>query len=210
MPSVKVVLGVGLVLLALGVGLVVLGAPVVVIGDNSVASDEAIAFSPGNTTGCQDVGTVPRGTSGIRVSLLVNIGPRVRVRVLQGSQLITQGEQRAGWGVQNTVTVPVRAISRTLHNAVVCLSLGPAAEILQLHGTRISSTGSPNRGINGIAPRLEYLRTGTRSWASMALSIARRMGMGHAFAGTWVVLFLLALLIAIGVFAGRLALDELR
>jgi hypothetical protein len=35
---------------------------------------------------------------------------------------------------------------------------------------------------------IEYLRRGSSSWWSLALAVARRMGLGRAWAGTWIVL----------------------
>ena len=39
--------------------------------------------------------------------------------------------------------------------------------------------------------RVEYLRPATASWWSLAPDVARRMGLGHAAAGTWSVLVVL-------------------
>ena len=42
--------------------------------------------------------------------------------------------------------------------------------------------------------RVEYLARGNRSWLSLAKHVARRLGLGHAPAGTWIVLPLAALM----------------
>src|SRR6202043_813748 len=69
-------------------------------------------------------------------------------------------------------------------------------------GALVQTTG-------GRAPmfRVEYLRPGHSSWWSLASSVARRMGLGHAAAGTWIVFLLIALMITVVTLASRLILS---
>ena len=57
--------------------------------------------------------------------------------------------------------------------------------------------------------RLEYLRAGTRSWASMLGTIVRHMGLGRAFEGTAIAYLVFALLAAIALLTSRLLAKEL-
>jgi hypothetical protein len=54
------------------------------------------------------------------------------------------------------------------------------------------------------------LRPGTKSWWSMASSIAYHMGLGHAPSGTWIVFLLIVLVLGVVFIVVRLTLEELR
>ena len=66
--------------------------------------------------------------------------------------------------------------------------------------------GQPTRGRMWI----EYLRPGTRSWASLTSSVVRDMGFGRAWSGSGIAFVVLALLAAVAVLASRLVLTEMR
>lgn len=55
----------------------------------------------------------------------------------------------------------------------------------------------------------EYLRPSRSSWWSLAPSVARRMGLGHAPSGTWSALLVLALMAAVVLVCSRVILREL-
>jgi hypothetical protein len=55
-------------------------------------------------------------------------------------------------------------------------------------------------------PRMEYLRPGRQSWASMLSVVAHHMGLAHAPSGTWVAYLTLAVMFAVCVIASRLIL----
>ena len=68
------------------------------------------------------------------------------------------------------------------------------------------------RGRRGPLPgriRVEYLRPGGASWWSVAPEVARRMGLGRAAPGTWIVLLVLALMGCLVALCSRLVLREL-
>lgn len=201
--NVRVALAVGLVLAATAVGVVLSRSPLTVAGTNSIwAVHLAIPIAKGGFGTCQPSGTVREGTSAIRISASMNIGPRVTVTVLSPSRaIVAHGERAAGWGVQETVTVPVARVARTIPDARTCIAFGPAVEPIQVNGTRV----------NGVTMfRFEYLRPNPASWWSLASSVARRMGFGHAPSGTWVVFLLIALMVAVAILAAQLVLWELR
>jgi hypothetical protein len=56
---------------------------------------------------------------------------------------------------------------------------------------------------------VEYLSAGPGSWRSRVLTVARHMGLGRVFSGTWIVLLIAAMVAAVGVLAIRLTLREL-
>jgi Predicted membrane protein (DUF2142) len=205
---VQVALGVGLALIALAVVLVLSGSPPTVAGTNSVVIEGFLESVPGGASGCQPSGTVPGGTSAMRLSLDSNLGPKVRVEVLSGSQVITHGERGSGWGIADTVTVPVKRVAQTTPNTTTCLAIGPVVEPLKILGTGHSSTTNGRTGEGGPF-RIEYLHTGDKSWWSLLSSVAHHMGLGHAPSGTWIVFLLLAITIAIALLGSRLILREL-
>jgi hypothetical protein len=196
---VRVALAASLVLAATAVGVVLSRAPLTVVGTNSIPTP-ASEYVKGASSRCQFGGTLPQGTSAIRISAGSNLGPRVTLKVLSGAQVVTEGERDPGWGTDQTVTVPVRRVPRTIPNANVCIAFGPTIEVIHINGTlRFLS----------VTPRIEYLRPGRASWWSLASSIAGRMGRGHAPGGSWIVFLLLALMITVATLASRLILREL-
>jgi hypothetical protein len=133
----------------------------------------------------------------------------VTVKALSGPLVITRGERDAGWGLDETVTVPVRRVPRTIPNAAICIAFGPAIEPIEINGTQVQRTTASGRTGNVVMLRDEYLRPGHRSWWSLAPSVARRMGLGHAAGGTWIVFLVIALMITVAVLASRLILREM-
>jgi hypothetical protein len=209
MRAVGIALGAGLLLTAIAIGVVLSRSPYTVAGTNSVFAEGTAKIVYDGQSGCQTGETLPRGTSAIRVSLSANVGPRVAIRVLDGSRVLTQGERAAGWGVAETVTVPVRPLSRAIHNVRVCTSTGRPIENLQINGTPASSR-SVKGNLDGVTLRMEYLRPGTTSWLSLARATSRRLGLGRAASGTWIVFVLLALMITVAGLASRLTYREMR
>ena len=94
----------------------------------------------------------------------------------------------------------------------LCFTLfGNGNESIQLVGE--PTTGAlAARGPGGPLPgrvRVEYLRSSGASWWSLAPEVARRMGLGHAAAGTWSVLLVLVLMGCLVALCSRLILREL-
>jgi len=211
MRSVKIAIALGLALLTIAIGLTLTRSPPLLAGTNSIPANPGIAYASGGSKACQMSGTLPRGMSAIRISASTNTGPRVTLKVLSGPLLITHGEREAGWGVDETVTVPVQRVPRTIANANICMAFGPAIEPIQINGELVRTItvrdGTTRRFVRF---RFEYLRPGHASWWSLVSSVARRMGFGHAPSGTWVVFLLIALMITFATLATRLVLRELR
>jgi hypothetical protein len=217
LTSVRVALAVGLVLTAVALVVVLSGSRLVVAGTNSIPTYPAVGFLGGGTSHCQPSGTVPQGTTAIRISASADTGPSVTLKVLSAGRPVTSGERAAGWGIDETVTVPVARVARTIPAATICVAFGQAVEPVLINGTRvpteIRSTGprsTPESNSEALRLRVEYLRPGPDSWWSMVSSVAHRMGLGHWPSGTWIVFVLLAIMLAIAALASRLVLGELR
>lgn len=209
MRSVKVALAVALVLLAVAIGAVLSRAPLTVAGTNSIPVPAPVALTRGNVSSCQ-AGTLPKGTSAIRVSLSSGAGPRLRLKVFSGSRLITQGERAAGWGLEGNVVIPVKAVPGAVRNARICTEVGPAAEPVGVLGRPIGPGSAQQRSFKAVKLRFEYLRPGPKSWLSLASSISYHMGLGHAASGKWLALLVLAAMIEIVILVSQLAWEELR
>jgi hypothetical protein len=210
MRRVQITLAAGLTLIAIAIGVTLTRAPLSVAGTNAIPVGSAVGHTQGPASSCQQGGTLPQSTSVIRVSLSANVGPKVSLRVLSGSRLLTKGERSAGWGVDETVNVSVSPLSHPVPNAVICTAVGPTIEPLQLNGMPRVPSSSKSLGMHDVLLRMEYLHPGPKSWWSLASSIAHHMGIGHAPGGTSSVVLVLALMLAVIALASRLALRELR
>jgi hypothetical protein len=208
MLGAKAALAAGLLCMAVGILVVLSHSPVQVLGSNGLAANPAVANAGGDTGVCEPGGTVPAGTTALRLSLSANIGPRVEVTVSSGSTVVAHGVREAGWGVDESVTVPVGRVRRAISGARVCASLGPAIEPVQVNGSAERVREAGGRVGETAWPRLEYLRAGGSSWLSRAGAVARRMGLGRAPSGSWVAYLALTGMIAVLALISRLILRE--
>jgi hypothetical protein len=204
MLRVRLAVAVGLALTAVALGLVLAHAPLTVAGTNEVPANFAVVFVHGGQRECQYGGTVPEGTTAVRISYSANIGPKVMLGIFEGSRLVTSGERQAGWGVDETVTVPMRRVAATVHDARLCESIGEAVEPIQVNGVRLQA-----RGGTKLFLRAEYMRPGPSSWLALVGSVARRLGYGHAPGGAWVAYVLIAAMLTLCALISRVLLREL-
>jgi hypothetical protein len=212
MRSVKIALAMALALVAVAVGAVLFHHPLGAVGANAV---EAPLYRNGgvfgNASSCEKGETVPRGTTAIRISLGANVDPRITVKVFAGSRLITQGERSPGGGLNASATVPVERVSETVHDARVCMSLGPSEEPIGIRGIPVQRPADGNvYELQGVELRMEYMQPGPSSWWSLITPIAYHFGLGRAASGTWIVFLVLALMLTVVALASSLALKELR
>jgi hypothetical protein len=210
MRSVRIALASGLGLIAIAIGLVLAHSPMSIASTNGILSEKWIATG-GSLTYCQAPELLPRGTSAIRLSLSAFTGPRVAVVVTSGGREITGGERGSGW-TGRVVTIPVKPLPRAVSKVTVCTSPLSHNETLTMFGATTPHTIAARLGPHVLPGRMriEYLRAGERSWASMARSIMRRMGLGRAGGGSWIVLLALVLLATVVALTARLVLKELR
>jgi hypothetical protein len=130
----------------------------------------------------------------------------VKLTARSGLQIVGSGERTAGWGIAESLTVPINRVGEVSPNTEICLKFGPAVEPVAISGALVRNVAG------GEVPsfRVEYLQAGSKSWWSLASGVAERMGRGHAPSGTWIVFLLIALMIAVAALASQLILRELR
>jgi hypothetical protein len=188
-----VALGAGLVLLAIALAIVLSGSPLVVIRANATPADEPILRATGNSGACQDGEALPAGVSAIRLILVAVVGPQVGVTVTAGSRPLAAGSTGSGW-TAGAVTVPVKPLSHATPGARICFKLGRSAEGVEVGGSKASAAVAA-RSLDGrpLPGRftVEYLHRGSSSWWSSAKAVSRRLGLGHAPAGSWIALLLI-------------------
>ncbi len=212
MRRVTVALAVALALTAIAIAVTLSGSPLVLARSNGIRVESRVAQSPGRTEVCQAGEVLPAGTSAIRLSLWSAAGPRLHLTALSGGHVLTSGVIASAWST-GAVTVPVSHVARTSSNVNICVSLDQSPEVVLFDGssTNAARAARDSRG-NALLGRIkiEYLRTGEKSWWAVAPSVAKRMGFGRAPSGAWVVLVLIVLMGALVVSTSWLALKELR
>jgi hypothetical protein len=223
MRNVKVTLAVGILLIA-GVGAVTLTrSPVRVLRASGARDDTELGVTIGDTVICQPDEVLPAGVSAIRLPLIAFYGAHVSVIAFHGTQVLTEGTRGPDWtGV--SVTVPVETVADTTSDVRVCFAVGPNSEPLIIPGyltspaktavvLRSQTLTAAAGGSSGVRLRggvaIEYLASGRRSWWARILTVARHMGLGRAYSGTWIALLVAALMAIVGALAIRLTLREL-
>jgi len=212
MRRVRISLLAALTLLVLAIVLTLAQSPMSVAFSNKVADQEAtVASTTHDATYCQADELLPVHTSAIRIWLDAAAGPHVDVVVFSGGRAITNGSRGSNW-TGGSVTVPVKPLSRAVNGVTVCVSFHLRDETVLTQGSMTPAAFAAREGRRALAGRMwiEYLRPGSRSWASLVPEIVRHMSFGHAVAGTWIVYAILVLLIATTAVAANVILTELR
>ncbi|HEV3094714.1 MAG TPA: hypothetical protein VGY30_09395 [Solirubrobacteraceae bacterium] len=198
--AVRIAFAAGLALLALAIAVTLSGSPVVAIANNHTFANGQIAETVSPTGACQAGEVVPAHTSAIRLTLFSDTGPQVKVRVLSGTRVLTQGAVGSGW-VGGSVTVPVKPVSRTITGAQTCFKFGQTREKVAMIGVDTAPAIAARSDEGSTLPgriRVEYMRSEQDSWWSLGREIARRIGIGRVPSGAWVAL-VAALLMAGGI-----------
>jgi hypothetical protein len=212
MLSVRIALALAASLTTLALVLTLQGAPMSVARTNGVPETGEGGKTKHSTSACQGSETVPAGTTAVRLTLAAEIGPRTTVTAKSGGRTIAHGVRGAGW-TGATVTVPVQRVSDTTSNALICFAFARPLERVELFGKHTSATnGLVEASGQRLSGRLgvEYLRPGHASWLSLLPSIAQRIGLGHAWGGTWIVFALAAMMASAAALIAWTALRELR
>jgi hypothetical protein len=207
---IRVALGVGLVLIVVAFVVTLAHTPLTV-ARSGVATEHTLVSTGKPAAACQGGETLPRGTTALRVSLTSALGPRVAVRVLSGSHVIARGTTQPGWS-DASVTVPVRALSRTVAPVKVCFAMTLMNGKVAMRGTPTGSAQAA-RSTEGPLPGrmgIEYLRPGASSWWSQATTVAHRLGLGRAASGTWNALLVIMLAASFITLSSWLVVKELR
>ncbi len=217
---VKVTLALGVALLA-AVGAVALTrSPPRVVASDAVPVSGIVDHLRGDISVCQKGETLPADVSAVRLSMWAFFGWRMHVVVYGGSRPLTEGGRNAAWTSQS-VTVPVRPLDRATPNAVLCFTIGPNSEpalILgrgtpKAEGAGVLTATRPGAALIEQLPGrvgVEYLASGRGSWWSRAASVAKAMGLGRSFSGTWIAFLVAVVMVAVGALAVRLTLREIR
>ncbi|HSZ05706.1 MAG TPA: hypothetical protein VK778_11000 [Solirubrobacteraceae bacterium] len=213
MRDVKIALVLALALVAIALAIVLSGSPPAVTRAKApIADAQRLGALASGGEVCQGGEVVPRGTTAMRVWLEAVIGPPLTLTARSGSRVLTSGRRGAGWSTAS-VTIPVRPVSRTSSDVTVCVRVGQTREPVHLAGVETPArSASYNASHEPRAGRVmvEYLRPGRSSWWSLARSVSRRMGLGHALSGIWVALLALSMVVAMATAMGRLMLREMR
>lgn len=182
-----------------------------------------LTTSSGHHTACQAGEVLPGGVSAMRVSLWGFLGSRVHVVAFQDGRVLTEGSHDANW-TSDSVTVPLRPLRHSASNVVVCVAIGPSSEPVYLLGSSTPKTvaavlaGGGIKRPHGVRADgqplngrlvIEYLAPGNRSWWSQLLPVARRMGLGRAYSGTWIALLVALMMAGVAFLAIRLSMQEL-
>lgn len=182
-----------------------------------------VASGDRDPTLCQPYEVLPAGVTDIRVSMWAFYGVRVRVAAFKDQKLLTEGRRGGNW-TSDSVTVPIRPLRHTVSGVKLCVIVGPNSEPLLLLGPRTNpqisaaaAEGQPAATLTPVNARLlygrvvvEYLAPGKRSWFSRLLSVARHLGLGRFYSGTWIALLLVALMTVVGALSVRVTLREMR
>jgi hypothetical protein len=198
--------------MGVSVAITLTGAPLIVAGSNFTSQKGLVAETSGGARACQAGESLPEGTTAIRLSVYALIGPRLTIKVLSGKRLLASGVRDPGW-IGESPTVALRPVSKGAQHVRVCFALGAAQGNVILYGGPAKpserAVGEDGQLLSGRL-RIEYLKPDDHSWLSLAPSVARRMGLGHWPAGTWIVLLELALMLGVLVGAIWLTNRELR
>ncbi len=194
-------------------------APQVVARANfSESVHKTIASTASPVGACQNREILPRYTTAIRLALTAVVGPEVSVEVLSGHRPLAAGSRGAGWE-GDSVTVPVHppasaasAGSSNWSPVAVCFALSRLNSPVGMLGFRTHDNPAVGREGKRLPGRLriEYLRPGRASWWSMALAVARRLGLGRAASGTWNAALVGALASMLIALSGWMIMRELR
>jgi hypothetical protein len=222
---ITIAVGLTLIVGAMGVALTQAPSRVVHIGYPGIKAVvntgvRTIGYGWGAPTICQSGETLPAGITAVRLSIWAFFGPPVHVTAYRGGELLTEGSRDGGW-VSDSVTVPLKPLTHAVSGVKLCAALRPNAEQLLILGaytshSRAATLEEPGATFGGgsksarLEGRLtaEYLRSGSGSWLSRIVAVARRAGLGRAFSGTWIALMIAALMLAVGALALGVTLRE--
>jgi len=196
MVGARAALTAGLALVAIAVAIVMSQSPETLTRTNAIHPlNVRLTSVPGGGGVCQGNELLPARTTAIGVSLNASGGPSVTATVLSGKTLLTRGKSASGW-IGRLVTIPVAPLSHAVQHATVCFAFSGAHERVSFLGVRGPAPDAAGSETGAVPGRLtiEYMRRGSSSWWSLALAVARRMGLGRAWAGTWVAVLVASLM----------------
>jgi hypothetical protein len=207
---IPIVLTVGLLLTALAVGVAAARSPLVLLGASSTRLEGGLAEIQSDISVCQAGEKLPAGTSAIRFAMGSAYGPSISIEARSGNRVITRGSRGGEW--VGPTAVAVTPVAHAVSNVTVCFKVGTVTESTTLRGGKASRAqaatvaGHPLGG----RTRIEYLRPGSKSFASLASTIAKHMGLGNASGGSRIVITLIFLMAAVIAVTSLAILGDLR
>jgi hypothetical protein len=214
MGPVKIAFMAGLAITLAALVPVLSEAPPRVIEGNAAAAGAEVEIGVTARTDarvCQSGERLPRGATSIRPSLYALTGPPVEVRVDYRGRMVAFGEHGSGW-TGTSVTLPIGEVTRTLSPVTVCFTATQPSEPMLVIGiptaARVAAYRNPGRPYEGQI-KIAYVGAGQVSWLTSALSVARRMGLGRAWSGSWIAVLVGVLMLAALGLVARLIASEL-
>jgi hypothetical protein len=200
----------GLALIAIGLVVTLSQAPATTAKGGVPPETEFVATrSP--ASGCQRGESLPAHTTAIRLGLFAVTTPEVNVHVLAGGRQITEGTLAPGWSGEGA-TVPVdRVPAQAVRPVTVCFSVADLNGPVQMIGHKVppsEATFGAERTLPGRIS-IQYVQPGHRSWWSLALTVARHLGLGRADGGTLNALLVGALAAAVIALSSWLVVRDL-
>jgi hypothetical protein len=207
---IRVTIAICLALMLIAVGVSLARSPLVRAGTDGTPLPTEIGATSVPTTICQGEETVPDGTTAIRVSLLSLLGPRIKLIASSGGQVLTTGQIGYGW-TGAVVTIPVRRVAGTHPHTKICVSLAKRQQLVNLRGvnTKFSPAVTEGKQVLPGRMRFDYLRPDSKSWLSLILPTARRIGLNIG-GGGGIVLVPLILLLSAATLTSWLLVRDLR
>jgi hypothetical protein len=202
----------GLALIAVVLAVRLAHAPLLVAKTRPpIPPEKQLVATTRDIGGCQKGELLPRGTAAIRLGLFAVTTPEVAVKVFAGPHVVAEGTLAPGWSGEGA-TVPVRELSRTVSPVTVCFRLESVNGEVTMVGRDTPPAEATFGGTKPLPGRIsiEYLQPGHRSWWSLALSVARRLGLGRAASGTGNALLVLALAATVLALSSWLVVRDLR
>jgi hypothetical protein len=194
---VRIAIIAGALFLVIALSVTLSGSPISVIAANAIPTSEGLAqtSSARGFKVCQAGEAVPRGTTAMRLTMESDVGPTVSVVALLGLHTLTQGTTGSGW-TGGAVTVPVKSVTHTSSPVNVCVTLGPTREAVTIIGAQTEPAIAARASGKALPGRfkIEYMKSASSSWWSLASSVSRRMGLGRGLLGGGVVVLLIALM----------------
>jgi hypothetical protein len=207
---IRLTIAIGLALTMLAVGVSLARSPLVRAGTDGTPLPTEIGATSVPATICQGEETVPAGTTAIRVSLLSLLGPRITLVARSGGQVVTTGEIGYGW-TGAVVAIPVRRVVGAHPHTQICVSLAKRQQLVNLRGanTRFSPAITEGKQVLAGRMRFDYLRPDRKSWLSLVLPTARRLGLNIG-GGAGIVVIPLMLLLSAAALTSWLLVRDLR
>jgi hypothetical protein len=210
MKRIPLTLVICLTLMLIAVAVALARTPLVRVGTDGTPLPTEIGATFNPDTVCQPEEILPKDTTVVRMSLLSLLGPEIKVHVYAEGQLITSGVIGYGW-TGTVVSVPVAPLTRTYTHASVCFTLAKRQQLVNYRGDTTKRAPAVSDGAQTLPGRIriEYLAPGKKSWLSLALPTARRIGLTVG-GGSGIVLLLFMLVVSTAGLSSWVLIRDLR